>query len=82
MCWDLGWQKSLRKIWTKYFDECHGVVFIVDGADENRFDEVKQEIDSLYSHKDINLKKSSLISEEPKISSDDLESANQEQEWE
>ena len=35
--WDVGGQKSLRKIWGKYFSECDGVVFIIDGADESRF---------------------------------------------
>ena len=35
--WDVGGQKSLRKIWTKYFAQCNGVMFIIDGSDETRF---------------------------------------------
>ena len=76
MFWDLGGQKSLRKIWTKYFDECHGVIFVIDGADENRFYEVKAEIDNLYSRKDPSVKKT--VSESLP---DDIESSNQEQEY-
>jgi GTPase SAR1 family protein len=49
--WDVGGQKSLRKIWGKYFSECNGVVFLLDGSDESRFEEVKEVIDSLYTRK-------------------------------
>jgi len=47
----VGGQKSLRKIWGKYFSECDGVVFLVDGCDEDRFEEVKEVIDSLYTRR-------------------------------
>ena len=49
--WDVGGQKSLRKIWGKYFSECNGVVFLIDGSDESRFEEVKEVLDSLYTRK-------------------------------
>ena len=49
--WDVGGQRSLRKIWTKYFAECHGVVFIIDGSDYQRFAEVREVIDELYTRK-------------------------------
>ena len=51
--WDVGGQKSLRKIWGKYFSECHGVVFIIDGADQGRFQEVREVIDELYTRKQL-----------------------------
>lgn len=41
----------MRKIWGKYFNECDGVVFIIDGADDSRFDEVRGVIDELYSRR-------------------------------
>jgi hypothetical protein len=41
----------LRKIWHKYFCECNGVIFIIDGSDESRFDEVRNVIDELYTRK-------------------------------
>ena len=46
--WDVGGQKKLRRIWTKYFAECNGVIFLVDGSDESRFEEVREVIDELY----------------------------------
>jgi ADP-ribosylation factor related protein 1 len=35
--WDVGGQAVLRKIWNKYFTECNGIVFLIDGSDEIRF---------------------------------------------
>ena len=40
--WDVGGQAVLRKIWDKYFDEAHGLVFVIDGTDEMRFNEVRE----------------------------------------
>ena len=38
----------MRKIWDKYFGEAHGIVFVVDGSDSIRFDEVKETLAKLY----------------------------------
>ena len=38
----------LRKIWNKYFSECHGIVFVIDGSDEIRFKEVKETLDDIF----------------------------------
>ena len=43
----------MRKIWKKYFTECNGVVFVIDGADENRFQEVREVIDELYTRRGL-----------------------------
>lgn len=37
--WDLGGQESLRSLWTKYYEEAHGILFVIDLADESRFSE-------------------------------------------
>ena len=34
--WDLGGQLELHGIWEKYYQECHGVIFIVDAGDPER----------------------------------------------
>ncbi|TYZ62337.1 hypothetical protein PybrP1_000205 [[Pythium] brassicae (nom. inval.)] len=39
--WDLGGQERLRVIWNKYYSESHGVVFVIDSANEARFQEAK-----------------------------------------
>ena len=46
--WDVGGQAVLRKIWNKYFSECHGIVFVIDGSDEIRFKEVKETLDDMF----------------------------------
>ena len=50
--WDVGGQAVLRKIWDKYFSECHGIVFVVDGSDEMRFSEVKETLDQVFRDED------------------------------
>ncbi|EGV64309.1 ADP-ribosylation factor protein 3 [Yamadazyma tenuis] len=37
--WDLGGQKSLRNMWSRYFTSCHGIIFIIDSTDTERFQE-------------------------------------------
>ena len=46
--WDVGGQLVLRKIWEKYFGECNMIVFVIDGSDPIRFEEVKETIYKLY----------------------------------
>ncbi|EEQ81910.1 hypothetical protein NCER_101480 [Vairimorpha ceranae BRL01] len=39
---DLGGHKAARVVWTKYFYNCDGIIFIVDVNDTARFDEVRE----------------------------------------
>ncbi|KAJ3218319.1 hypothetical protein HDU67_006091 [Dinochytrium kinnereticum] len=39
--WDLGGQRDLLRIWSKYYTECHGVIFVIDSTDEGRIQDVK-----------------------------------------
>jgi ADP-ribosylation factor related protein 1 len=45
VCWDLGGQAGLRSIWDKYYGEAHALLFVVDSADPQRFDEARQELE-------------------------------------
>ena len=45
----------MRKIWKKYYTECNGVVFVIDGADESRLDEVRDVINELYTRRGLDL---------------------------
>ena len=48
MLWDVGGQSVLRKIWEKYFTQCHGIIYVLDGADQIRFDEVRETLSKMY----------------------------------
>ncbi|KAK6457597.1 putative ADP-ribosylation factor in the carboxypeptidase Y pathway [Scheffersomyces xylosifermentans] len=37
--WDLGGQRSLRNMWSRYYKSCHGIIFIIDSTDTARFEE-------------------------------------------
>ncbi|MDK2372924.1 MAG: Arf family protein [Candidatus Korarchaeota archaeon] len=42
--WDLGGQRSLRRMWAEYADKADAIIFMIDSADEERFDEAKKEL--------------------------------------
>jgi len=42
---DLGGHKAVRKVWKNYFPSVDGIIFLVDSADPDRFDEAKEEFD-------------------------------------
>lgn len=37
--WDLGGQRSLRLMWSRYYKSCHGIIFVIDSTDTERFQE-------------------------------------------
>lgn len=37
--WDLGGQRSLRSMWSRYYRSCHAIIFIIDSTDTERFQE-------------------------------------------
>ena len=41
--WDLGGQKSMRHLWKHYLHEVDAILFVVDAADLERFDEAQAE---------------------------------------
>ena len=41
--WDIGGQFSLRPFWKNYFEQTHGVIWVVDGSDQGRYSEHIQE---------------------------------------
>jgi ADP-ribosylation factor related protein 1 len=37
MVWDLGGQPGLRSIWDKYYGDSHGLLFVVDATEPQRY---------------------------------------------
>lgn len=50
---DLGGHAQARRVWKNYFPAVDAIVFIVDGADRERWNEAKVEIDGLLSDEAI-----------------------------
>jgi ADP-ribosylation factor related protein 1 len=44
LVWDLGGQEALRTLWDKYFEEAHGLIYVIDCADKERIKESHQEL--------------------------------------
>ncbi|KAG2439682.1 hypothetical protein HYH02_010563 [Chlamydomonas schloesseri] len=51
--WDLGGQSGLRSIWDKYYSEAHAVVYVVDAANRNRFDESRAALDRVLENREL-----------------------------
>ncbi|CAH0481503.1 unnamed protein product [Peronospora belbahrii] len=53
ICWDLGGQERLRAIWNKYYSESHGIVFVIDSANDRRFQEAKETLHAMLSNSEL-----------------------------
>ncbi|MEM0192312.1 MAG: Arf family protein [Candidatus Korarchaeum sp.] len=42
--WDLGGQRALRGMWEEYAEKADAVIFVLDSADRERFNEAKEEL--------------------------------------
>lgn len=51
--WDIGGQSEIRKYWENYYDNCDGLVFVVDSVDDIRITECNTELKMLTS---VNIK--------------------------
>ncbi|CAI5949636.1 unnamed protein product [Closterium sp. NIES-64] len=51
--WDLGGQIGLRTIWEKYYEEAHAVIYVVDAACPDRFDDARGALEKVLRHEDL-----------------------------
>ncbi|GLV32137.1 ADP ribosylation factor-like 2 [Carabus blaptoides fortunei] len=51
--YDLGGGPDIRGIWHRYFVDAHGIIFVLDASDCDRFNEVKSVLENLLSHRKI-----------------------------
>lgn len=45
--WDLGGQQELQSLWDKYYEECHGIIYVIDSSDEKRLEESHKAFESV-----------------------------------
>lgn len=50
--WDIGGQDKIRALWPHYYQQSQGIVFVVDSNDQDRFEQARDELHSVISHKD------------------------------
>ena len=54
LLWDLGGQKNLRQIWSKYYRDCDAMIFVVNILSSDEKIQEAKECFSLYIDKKIN----------------------------
>ena len=42
--WDIGGQDKIRPLWRHYYQNTHGLIFVLDSNDYGRFNEAKDEL--------------------------------------
>ena len=42
--WDIGGQDKIRPLWRHYYQNTHGLIFVLDSNDHGRFNEAKDEL--------------------------------------
>ncbi|XP_068624498.1 uncharacterized protein [Battus philenor] len=48
--YDLGGGPQFRQIWSQYYSEVHGIIFVIDSSDFSRLDECKAVLEEVLSH--------------------------------
>ena len=53
--WDIGGQESLRSVWPSYFQNTHGLIYMIDSSDarEEHQQQSKVELLRLLPHEDL-----------------------------
>ncbi|KAL3230531.1 ADP-ribosylation factor-like protein 3 [Nakaseomyces bracarensis] len=51
--WDVGGQESLRSMWSEYYSQCHGIIFVVDSTDRSRIDECSETLKGIVMDDEI-----------------------------
>lgn len=51
--WDVGGQASLRAMWSEYYPQCHGIIFVVDSTDRSRIDECSETLRTIVMDDEI-----------------------------
>ena len=52
--WDVGGQDKLRRLWKHYYNNTHGIIYVIDSSDLNRVDEAINELKVVLSNNTMN----------------------------
>ena len=51
--WDIGGQDKIRPLWRHYYQNTHGLIFVLDSNDYGRFNEAKDELITLLEEDEL-----------------------------
>ena len=57
--WDIGGQTKIRPLWQHYYENCDGIIYVVDSSDSLRMKEAREELEEVLG--DDRLRDSSLL---------------------
>ena len=57
--WDIGGQTKIRPLWQHYFENCDGIIYVVDSSDSSRMREAREELEGVLG--DDRVRDSSLL---------------------
>ncbi|SYW81281.1 probable ADP-ribosylation factor [Ustilago bromivora] len=51
--WDVGGQDKIRPLWRHYFQNTHGIIFVVDSNDRERVSEAREELQRMLNEDEL-----------------------------
>lgn len=51
--WDVGGQDKIRPLWRHYYQNTHGLIFVVDSNDRDRIDNAKEELQRMLNEEEL-----------------------------
>ena len=57
--WDIGGQTKIRPLWQHYYENCDGIIYVVDSSDSLRMKEAREELEEVLG--DDRVRDSSLL---------------------
>jgi len=51
--WDVGGQDKIRPLWRHYYQNTHGLIFVVDSNDRERIDQAKDELHRMLNEEEL-----------------------------
>lgn len=51
--WDVGGQDKIRPLWRHYYQNTHGLIFVVDSNDRDRIEDAKEELHRMLNEEEL-----------------------------
>ena len=51
--YDLGGHEAMRKAWKNYYASVDGIIYLIDSADKERFEESRKELEGIFATPEV-----------------------------